>query len=294
MALSTIRPAGEGRLGDLTVARLGYGAMALERFETDREAGVTLLQRAADLGVDHIDTADFYGDSVANDVIRRAFGNTDTIRVVSKVGARRAEGRLALAQRPEDLRAQVEENLRSLGRERLDVVNLRRPEVGPGPTVPEAELVDVDAQLAEMVEMRDEGLIGAIGLSAVRPSTLERALPAGVACVQNAYSVLSREAEEMLRLCARESVAWVPYFPLGSAFPHIPKVTTHPVVQRIAEEIGRTPAQVGLAWLLAHSPSILLIPGTAGIAHLEENVAAGDVRLTPAQTAELDAIGSAA
>lgn len=294
MTMSTDRPGGEWRLGEREVARVGYGAMALERFEGDRASGVTLLKRAGELGVNHIDTADFYGDSVANDIIRRAFGDADSIAVATKVGARRGAGseRLILAQQPAELRLQVQENLRSLGRERLDVVNLRRPEIGPGLTVPDEDLVDLDEQLAELTDMRDEGLIGAIGLSAVRLSTLRRALPAGIVCVQNAYSVLSRATEDLLAVCAAEGIAWVPYFPLGSAFPQMPKVTDHPVVQRIAVEIGRTPAQVGLAWLLAHAPNTLLIAGTSSVGHLEENVAAGELRLTPEHVAELDAVGA--
>jgi len=294
MTVSTIRPGGEWGLGGRRVARIGYGAMALERFADDRDAAVALLHRAAELGVDHVDTADFYGDSLANDIIRRAFGDAEAIAVVSKVGARRVNGPvpLALAQQPQELRGQVEANLRSLGRERLDVVNLRRPEIGPGLTVPDDELVDLDEQLAEMVAMRDEGLIGGIGLSAVRLPTLRRALPAGIVCVQNAYSLLARDFEDMLDLCVAEGVAWVPFFPLGSAFPQMPKVADQPVVQRIATEVGATPAQVGLAWLLAHAPNTLLIAGTASISHLEENVAVGELRLTSEQIAELDAVGA--
>ncbi|RDV45623.1 aldo/keto reductase [Leifsonia sp. ku-ls] len=292
----TTRPGGTGPLGSRTVSRIGYGAMALERFEHDPELAVALLRRAVELGVDHIDTADFYGRSVSNDLIRRAIGSDPAITVVTKVGAVRVEGGtipLALEQRPEQLRAQVQANLRSLSRERLDVVNLRRPEVGPGITLPDDELVDIDDQLAELLALRDDGVIGAIGLSAVRPATVQRALPAGIVCVQNAYSVLSRGFEDTLALCRAEGVAWVPYFPLGSAFPQLPKVTDDAVVRTVAAEAGATPAQVGLAWLLAHAPNILLIPGTGSIPHLEENTSAGAVTLTPEQLARLDAIAAA-
>jgi aryl-alcohol dehydrogenase-like predicted oxidoreductase len=296
MTGTTARPGGTAPLGSRTVSRIGYGAMALERFEHDPEPAVALLRRAVELGVDHIDTADFYGRSVSNDLIRRAIGSDPAITVVTKVGAVRVEGGtipLALEQRPEQLRAQVQANLRSLGRERLDVVNLRRPEVGPGITLPDEELVDIDDQLAELLALRDDGVIGAIGLSAVRPATVQRALPAGIVCVQNAYSVLSRGFEDTLALCRAEGVAWVPYFPLGSAFPQLPKVTDGSVVRSVAAEAGATPAQVGLAWLLAHAPNILLIPGTGSIPHLEENTAAGAVALTPEQLARLDAIAAA-
>ena len=289
---SSTRPGGSYELGRRTVARIGYGAMALERLEHDREAGVALLRRAIDLGIDHIDTADFYGDSVSNDILRRALGDDPAVTVVTKVGAVRVDAPvpLALAQRPEQLREQVHANLRTLGRERLDVVNLRRPEVGPGITVPDDELVDLDDQLAALIELRDAGVIGGIGLSAVRTDTVRRALPAGIVCVQNAYSVLSRGFEDALALCRAEGIAWVPYFPLGSGFPQLPKVADDPLVREIAAEVDATPAQVGLAWLLAHAPDILLIPGTGSLVHLEENVAAGDVHLGDEQRARLDAI----
>ncbi|MFP3464534.1 aldo/keto reductase [Leifsonia sp. SIMBA_070] len=292
MTDTTTRPGGTFPLGGREVARIGYGAMSLERYEDDRESGVALLRQVAELGVDHIDTADFYGRSVSNDILRRAFGDTDSVAIVTKVGAVRSEGPtpIALAQRPEDLRAQVEDNLRSLGRSRIDVVNLRRPEVGPGLQLPEDEIPDLDDQLAELIALRDEGLIGGIGLSAVRTETVRRALPAGIVCVQNAYSLLNREFEDTLALCAAEGVAWVPFFPLGSGFPQFPKVADDPEVRRVAAETGTSPAQVGLAWLLAHAPNTLLIPGTASVAHLEENVAAGSVALTPAHLAALDAV----
>jgi len=295
MTTNDTRPGGSHELGDRMVARIGYGAMALERFKDDPEAGVALLRRAVELGIDHIDTADFYGDSVSNDIIRRALGDDPTITVATKVGAVRVDAPvpLELAQRPEQLRAQVHANLRTLGRERLDVVNLRRPEVGPGLTVPDTELVDLDEQLAELIALRDAGVIGAIGLSAVKTDTVRRALAAGIACVQNGYSVLSRGFEEMLALCRAEGIAWVPYFPLGSAFPQLPKVAGNADVQSVASEAEATPAQVGLAWLLGHAPNILLIPGTGSIGHLEENAAAGKVHLAPQQRERLDAISAA-
>ncbi|MFJ2979896.1 aldo/keto reductase [Curtobacterium sp. NPDC087082] len=286
------RPGGASTLGGRTVGRIGYGAMALERFADDRQAGVALLHRARELGVDHVDTADFYGDGVANDVIRRAFGADDSVVVVSKVGAVRvaAPVPLALAQRPEQLRAQVHANLRSLGRERIDVVNLRRADTGPGLLAEGDQLVDVEDQLAEMTAMRDEGLIGGIGLSAVSGEVLERGLAAGIVCVQNAYSLVAREHEALLAQCIREGIAWVPYFPLGGAFPGLPKVVDEPVAVRIADELGVTPAQLGLAWLLQHAPDVLLIPGTSDAGHLAENLATGAVRLDETQVADLDAV----
>jgi pyridoxine 4-dehydrogenase len=173
------------------------------------------------------------------------------------------------------------------------VVNLRRLDLGPGLAAEGDQIVDVDDQLAEMIALRDEGKIGAIGVSSVPLDVLRRALPAGIVCVQNAYSLLDRSQEEMLEVCKAqggEGIAWVPYFPLGSAFPGFPKVADNPVVLDIAGELGATPSQVGLAWLLVHAPNTLLIPGTRSIAHLEENLRAGEVTLTAEAIARLGAV----
>ncbi len=151
-------------------------------------------------------------------------------------------------------------------------------------------MVDLDDQLAVMAAMRDEGKIGAIGLSSVTLDSLRRAVPAGIACVQNAYSLVARDDEDMLELCTAEGIAWVPYFPLGSAFPGLPKVTDEPAVAAAARSLGSTPSQVGLAWLLHHAPNVLLIPGTANADHLEANVAAGAIELDDATLAALDAV----
>ena len=146
-------------------------------------------------------------------------------------------------------------------------------------------------QLAELIALRDEGKIGAIGLSSVLADSLRRALPAGIACVQNAYSLLDRSHEDLLELCAAEGIAWVPFFPLGSSFPGFPKVANNPAVIDIASEMGCTPSQVGLAWLLNHSPNTLLIAGTRSLDHLEENVGAGDVVVRTADVmTRLDAV----
>ncbi|UAJ80609.1 aldo/keto reductase [Leifsonia sp. ZF2019] len=288
-----IRPGGTADLAGHSVARIGYGAMALERFTADPEAGVRLLRRAVELGIDHIDTADFYGDSISNDLIRRAIRPVDDVVVVTKVGALKNPGGpipLRPGQRPEQLRQAVEDNLRTLGRERLDVVNLRRLDVGPGIVAEGEQVVDLDDQLAALIALRDAGTVGAIGLSAVDEPVLRRALPAGIVCVQNAYGVVDRRFEPLLRLCADQGIAWVPFFPLGSGFPGIPKATEQPEVIAAAERLGATPAQIGLAWLLAHSPVALIIAGTSSAAHLAENVAVGGIDLDPATTAELDAI----
>ncbi|MFG2580765.1 aldo/keto reductase [Streptomyces malaysiensis] len=278
-----------------TVFRIGYGALQLERLHDRRGEAVALLRRAVELGADHVDTAEFYGFGFANDVIREALRPEDEVLVVTKVGADPdPDGPLPLrlAQRPEQLRASVEDNLRSLGVDRLPVVNLRRLDTGPGLRPEGDQVVDLDDQLATMTALRDEGKIGAIGLSSVTPDGLRRALPAGVVCVQNAYSLASRDDEDMLELCVAEGIAWVPFFPLGGAFPGLPKVTEEPAVQTAAAALGVTPSQIGLAWLLHHAPNVLLIPGTADAAHLEANMAVSEITLDAATLATLDAIKS--
>jgi aryl-alcohol dehydrogenase-like predicted oxidoreductase len=282
-------------LADRTVFRIGYGALQLERLSDRREEAVALLRRAVELGVDHVDTAQFYGHGFVNDVIREALSPEDGVLVVTKVGADPDPGGrlpLRLAQRPEQLRASVEDNLRALGTDRLAVVNLRRLDTGPGLRPEGDQVVDLDDQLAVLTDLRDAGKIGAIGLSSVTLDGLRRALPAGVVCVQNAYSLVSRDDEDLLRLCAAEGIAWVPFFPLGGAFPGLPKATDEPVVRAVAASLGVTPAQVGLAWLLHHAPHVLLIPGTADAAHLEANMAVGDIAFDAATLAALDAVES--
>jgi aryl-alcohol dehydrogenase-like predicted oxidoreductase len=197
---------------------------------------------------------------------------------------------IRLAQRPEQLRAEVEDNLTSLGLDQIPLVNLRRADTGPGLRAEGHQVVDLDDQLATMVAMRDEGKIGAIGLSSVTLDVLRRALPAGIACVQNAYSLVSREDENLLHLCLAENIAWVPYFPLGGAFAGMPKVTDEPTVTDAAHALDSTPAQIGLAWLLHHAPNVLLIPGTAALAHLKANIAVGDITLDQTTLATLTEI----
>lgn len=276
-----------------SVARVGYGAMQLFEGVSSDEA-TAVLRRAVELGVNHIDTASFYGPGEVNRRIRAALAPyPDDLVIVSKVGARYTGEQpipLAGAQRPAELRAAVEDDLRQLGLDRVPVVNLRRMDLGPGVRAEGDQVIDLDDQLAEMIALRDEGKIGAIGISSVPLDVLRRALPAGIACVQNAYSLLDRSQEEMVDVCADEGIAWVPYFPLGSAFPGFPKVADHAVVAEIAAGLGVTGSQVGLAWLLARSPNTLLIPGTRSIAHLEENLGAGAVTLSADAMARLDAV----
>jgi aryl-alcohol dehydrogenase-like predicted oxidoreductase len=266
--------------------------MQLEGRNAGQDTALAVLRQAVGAGVNHIDTAQFYGD--CNALIRAALAPyPDDLMLVSKVGAvRDGGGGLVPAQRPHELRAQVEANLAALAVERLGVVNLRRADTAPGIVAEGDQLVDIDDQLAELAALRDAGKIGGVGLSSVSAEQLDRAAPVGIACVQNLYSVIDRTSEPVLERCREHGVAWVPFFPLGSAFANRPRVTENPTVTAIAAEIGATPAQVGLAWLLSHYEGTLLIPGTSDPAHLAENVAAGSVRLPPAAVAALDGLSS--
>jgi pyridoxine 4-dehydrogenase len=287
------RPGGSGRLAGRTVSRIGYGAMQLQRLHGDPATGVALLRHAVDLGVDHIDTAQFYGNGFVNSLIREAIRPEHGVLVASKVGGTADPGgphSIRFAQRPEELRAEVEANLTSLGLDQIPLVNLRRPDARPGVRPEGDQVVDLDDQLAAMIAMRDAGKVGAIGLSSVTLDGLRRALPAGIACVQNAYSLVSREDDNLLQFCLAENIAWVPYFPLGGAFAGTPKVTDEPTVAASARALDSTPAQIGLAWLLHHAPNVLLIPGTASLAHLQANIAAGDITLDEATLASLTGI----
>ncbi|HEX3426587.1 MAG TPA: oxidoreductase [Acidimicrobiales bacterium] len=291
----TSPPGGTAQLAGRPVARIGFGAMQLPGPGVfgpprDHDAALEVLRRAVELGVNHIDTAQYYGPDVANELIHEALHPyPDDLVFVSKVGGDRDKsGAWTAAQRPEQLRAGVEANLRSLAIEQVDVVNLRLLDEGH----PGVEPVDFDSQLAEMVKLRDEGKIGGIGLSNVTEEQLRHALPLGIACVQNAYSVVDRSGEPLFELCRQHEIAWVPFFPLGSAFPGMPKVTEQPAVISAAAALGATPAQVGLAWLLAHGPNVLLIPGTSSVDHLAENMATAGVRLDRATIETLDQLAS--
>jgi aryl-alcohol dehydrogenase-like predicted oxidoreductase len=253
-----------------------------------------VLRRAIELGIDHIDTAHFYADGFVNSLIRSVMGDANLL-IATKVGAVPDPGGprpLKPAQKPAELRAGVEENLRSLGVDSIPLVNLRRMEIGPGLAATGDQKVDLDDQLAEMISMRDEGKIGSIGLSAVVTNTVRRALPAGIACVQNPYNLIDRRFEDLLNLCADNGIAWVPFFPLGSAFEAFPNVTDNPVVQQVAADAGITPSQAGLAWLLSHAENTFLIPGTGSIRHLEENTAVGSIQLSSPALKALDAVGA--
>ena len=252
----------------------------------DRAEALAVLRRAVELGVDHIDTAQFYGPDVANQLIREALHPYPAeLALVSKVGARRDDtGQWLPAQTPSELRAGVEENLTTLAVDQVDVVNLRIMDH------PEVALED---QLGAMIEMRTEGLIGGIGLSNTTADQLAAARTVtDIACVQNAFNVVDRSSQPVLDACRADGIAFVPFFPLGSAFGgEHNTVLEAPAVVGAAGRLDATVAQVALAWLLDDSPNVLLIPGTSSLAHLEENLAASDIELDDASRQELGTIG---
>ena len=282
-------------LGSFTVHRMGFGAMQLPGAGVfgpprDHDEAVAVLRRAVELGVDHIDTSQYYGPAVSNELIREALHPyPDNLALVSKVGASRDDaGGWVPALRPDQLRAGVEANLVTLGVERLAAVNLR---LMTEHEVPADQQVALEDQLGEMVALREEGKIAGVGISTATRAQVELAISlAGIVCVQNAFSLLDQQDGDVLDLCQASGIAYSPYFPLGSAFPHLPKVTDNPTVRAVADRIGATPAQVGLGWLLAHRDNILLIPGTSSVAHLEQNMAVADLSLSSEDLAELDQV----
>lgn len=239
-----------------------------------------------------VDTAPFYAAGAVDEVLRDAIPATADVLVVTKVGAVLDEGALRPAQRPEDLRASVEAARTGLGRDRLDVVNLRRLDTPHGIRATGDQVVPLDDQLAALIDLRERGAIGSIGISGVTIDGVRQALSAGIVCVQNAYNLLARADEEQVALCETSGLAWVPYFPLGGAAGRMTSVVEHPVVREVADEVGATPAQVGLAWLSGHSPVTRLIPGTADAAHLRSNTAAAQVVLSSPARQRLDALAS--
>ncbi|SHU12853.1 oxidoreductase [Mycolicibacterium mucogenicum] len=283
-------------LGQYQVHRIGFGAMQLPGPGVfgpprDHDRALAVLRRAVELGVNHIDTAQFYGPDVANQLIREALHPyPQGLALVSKVGARRDQtGAWLPAQQPDELRAAIEQNLETLGTDRLAAVNLRV--MGPDGDASAPGEVDrelFDRQLTTMIAARDEGLIGGIGLSSISLEHLEIALQrTDIACVQNAYNLLDRSSQPVLDACTARGIAFVPFFPLGSAFVPDNPVLGHPEIRKRASELGRTSAQVALAWTLAAAPNMLLIPGTSSVAHLEENLAVADIEVPAALTEAL-------
>jgi aryl-alcohol dehydrogenase-like predicted oxidoreductase len=285
---TTAEKSGTYALGDRSVNRLGYGAMQLAGPHVmgppaDREAAIAVLRRAVELGVDHIDTSDYYGPHVTNEIIREALHPyPDELMIVTKVGARRTpEGHWPEALTPEELRSAVHDNLDHLGVDVLDVVNLRMP----GFAAPE------ERSLAEpfeaLVEMQQEGLIRHLGISNVTTQMFAEAMSIGrVVCVQNHYNLVHRHDDPLIDALAREGIAYVPFFPLGGFTP-----LQSAALEAVARHLETTPMEVALAWLLARSPNLLLIPGTSSVAHLEENLESAARVLGPVERKELDEIG---
>lgn len=288
-------PGGTFPLAGRPTPRVGYGMGQVTRKATDaagRDNALRVLRHAFELGITHYDTAQFYGNGLANELLRDTFGTVrDEIMLATKAGAKPLPGAsipLGAAQQPAELREAVEQNLRVLNTDRLDVVNLRRMDFVPGLLAQGDQIVPIEDQLAELSTLREEGKIIGIGLSHITLDQLRTAIPVGIACVQNIYNLLSRDDEDMLAIAERHGIAWVPYFPLGGGYGSLPKVTDVPAVIQIAADVGVTPSQVGLAWQLTHSQNTMIIAGTGSIDHLDENTAAAQIKLGPATISALE------
>ncbi|MGO9779646.1 MAG: oxidoreductase [Streptosporangiaceae bacterium] len=276
--------------GDLTLSRMGFGAMQLAGRPgvfgppNDPAEAAAVLRTAAELGITHIDTADFYGPATVNEVIRTALAPYPPgLHIVTKVGARRAADKSwSPALSAAELTAQVHDNLEHLGLDVLDVVDLRQSvHAGPGESIAEP--------FGVLAELRDKGLIRHLGLSGVTDAQLTEAQRiAPVVTVQNAYNLARRDDDELVDRCARDRIAFAPFFPLGGF-----TALQSGILDRVAAQLAASPQQVALAWLLQRSPTMTVIPGTASVAHLKENVAAARLVLPAAALAELDTIGGA-
>ncbi|MFI9269600.1 oxidoreductase [Kitasatospora sp. NPDC052896] len=298
-AATTAANAGTWRLGDLTINRIGFGAMRLtgsgvfdHGAPSDRDRSIGVLRRAVELGVNHIDTASFYFSSLrsANELINSALAPyPQDLVIVTKVGPGRDPSGEWYTARPEQLRGQVEENLRQLGRDHLDVVNLRLL-----PSMRELQLFA--DHFGVLAELRAAGLIRHLGLSAIGPEHLAEAQAiAPVVCVQNRYSIDARpaDAEELLRVCGEQGIAFVPFFAIAGEGREEGVREDDEQVLAVARAHDATPAQVRLAWTLQRGPHVLAIPGTGNPDHLVENLAAGALRLSAEELRRLDSPGSA-
>ncbi|MEU9188842.1 oxidoreductase [Streptomyces sp. NPDC048484] len=271
----------------LTLTRMGYGAMQLAGPNVfgppkDRNEALAVLREAVERGITHIDTSDFYGPVVVNEIIKEAlYPYPADLRIVTKVGARRGDdGSWNLVRDPEDLKAQVRENLQHLGLDALDVVNLR---LGTVDGISEESLSEPFGALAEL---RKEGLIRHLGVSSVSDAQLTEAQAiAPVVTVQNLYNLANRQDDALVERCAAEGIAFAPFFPLGGFSPLQSQILTD-----VAGRLDASPQQVALAWLLQRSSTIVLIPGTSSRAHLRENIAAADLVLPDEEIAELNKI----
>ena len=284
-------PVSTFELAGRPVHRLGYGAMQLAGpgvFGPPKDPGtaIAVLREAVAWGVDHIDTSDFYGPHITNQLIREALHPyRDDLVIVTKLGAVRGEdGAWLPAMEPEDLRRGVHDNLRNLGLDVLDVVNVRIM----GNVHAPAE-GSIEKQVTALAELQREGLVRHIGLSNVTAAQIAEAQGiAEIVCIQNHYNLVHREDDTLIDELASQGIAYVPFFPLGGFTP-----IHSSVLSKVAQAIGATPMQVALAWLLYRSPNILLIPGTSSVAHLRENLQAAQLNLSDAVLGELDAIDEA-
>lgn len=279
---------GTFRLGHRSVGRLGYGAMQLAGPGVfgppkDRNAAIAVLREAVAQGVNHIDTSDFYGPYVVNEIIREAlYPYPDDLVIVTKIGARRgADGSWNPAFSSEALTAAVHDNLRRLGLDALDVVNLRfmfdthGPAEGP-----------IDEPLSVLADLQRQGLVRHVGISNATARQVEDARRiCEIVCVQNYYNLAHRSDDALIDALGATGTAYVPFFPLGGFSPLQSSVLTS-----VAQRLGATPMQVALAWLLHRAPNILLIPGTSSLAHLQENLAAAELALPPDLMGELDGV----
>jgi aryl-alcohol dehydrogenase-like predicted oxidoreductase len=277
-------------LGDRTVRRLGYGAMQLAGPGVfgppkDRDAALAVLREALASGVNHIDTSDYYGPYVTNRLIREALAPyPDDLVIVTKIGARRGEdGSWLPALSPEALTEAVHDNLRNLGLDVLEVVNLRIMIDPHGPAEG-----SIEAPLTVLAELQQRGLVRHIGLSNVTAAQVaEGRRIAAIVCVQNQYNLAHRNDDSLIDALARDAIAYVPFFPLGGFTP-----LQSSILSGVAQRLRATPMQVALAWLLRRAPNILLIPGTSSVAHLRENLAAAELRLPLDAVAALDGIAA--
>ena len=276
----------------LTVQRMGYGAMQLAGPGVwgpprDPDGAVGILREAVASGVNHIDTSDYYGPHVTNQIIRQALHPYPAdLVIVTKLGARRPPDKSwQVARSPEDLTTGVHDNLRNLGLDALDIVNYRVVGSGHGP-----EEGSIAEQVTVLAGLRRKGLVRYIGLSNVTAAQVAEAQAiTDIVCVQNNYNLAQRHDDAFIDELARKGIAYVPFFPLGGFTP-----LQSSTLSDVASRIGATPMQVALAWLLHRSPNVLLIPGTSSVAHLRENLAAGELTLSPDILAELDGIATAA
>lgn len=279
-------------LGSRRVKRLGYGAMQLAGpgvfgAPKDRHAALAVLREAIALGVDHIDTSDFYGPHITNQIIREAlYPYPDDLTIVTKIGARRDEkGGWLPAFTPEALTQAVHDNLRNLQLETLDVVNLRIMFSVEGPVEG-----SIEAPLTALAELKRQGLVKHIGLSNVTAAQVSEGRNiTDIVCVQNHYNLVHRQDDALIEALARDGIAYVPFFPLGGFTP-----LQSSALAEVAASLNATPMQVALAWLLRRSPNILLIPGTSSVAHLRENLAASELVLSDEAMTALNAIGGQA